>query len=274
MNDFSKFKRIIVDDIENSYRHLVIRKKNLFSYDLHWHNCFEIELVLKGTFTQNLNGKKSSLCPGDIYLLNPSDFHSIESDGAEVYNIMFAENLFDDDFLQKILSINGNMLFHLDESEFSHAKELIGQMLEEFEKRENYSEIYIKNMLECLLILILRKCDFSLTEEPFERLSDIQKPLLYIHSRFRENPSMAQAAEISGFNQNYFSSLFHNATGKTYKEYLNHLKLEYAKKLILSTDISITEVCFSSGFNSLSNFLRIFKNTYGTSPAKMRKNNF
>ena len=82
---------------------------------------------------------------------------------------------------------------------------------------------------------------------------------------------MADAAKISGFNMNYFSSLFHKTTGKTYKEYLNDLKLEYAKKLVLSNHLSISEICFASGFNSLPNFLKNFKAHYSTSPGSMRK---
>lgn len=271
MAKISECKQILVEDIKNSREKLLIRKKKLHDYDLHWHDCFEIELILDGTATQTLNGEKYVLNPGDIYLLNPTDFHSVSCENAEVYNLMFGDGILDDEFVQKILRIDRNMLFHLDDNEFINAKTLIGQMVDEFEKDENYSDTYIKNLLECLFIIILRKCDFNFDTTPDERVFGIQKALLFIHSRFRENPAMSQVAEIAGFNHNYFSSLFHSATGKTYKEYLNNLKLKHAKKLILSSNISVTEVCFASGFNSLTNFLRAFKTEYGTSPGDMRK---
>ena len=264
-------RRILVDNIKNSREKLIIRKKNLFNYDLHWHDCFEIELILEGTASQILNGESFTLVPGDIYLLNPTDFHSVKSNGAVVYNIMFSEGLLDDDFLQKILSVDRNMLFHLSKSEFRSAAALIYQMLSEFENSTAYSDSYIKNLLECLFIIILRKCSFSFNENKDEKAYGIRKALLFVHSRFRENPTMAQAAETAGFNRNYFSTLFHTVTGKTYKEYINDLKLEHAKKLVLSSSIPITEVCFASGFNSLTNFLRAYRTKYGTSPGSMRK---
>lgn len=264
-------KRLLVKNIKNSRENLLIRKKKLFNYDLHWHDCFEIELILSGTVNQSLNGVTQTLGPGDIYLLNPTDFHSVKSDGAEVFNIMFSESLLDEDILHKILSVDTNLLFHLSPVEFKNAVSIISQMVDEFNNTTNYSELYIKNLMECLFIIILRKHDFDFGKTGEKNVSGIRKSLLFIHSHFRENPSMADVAKVSGFNMNYFSSLFHKVTGKTYKEYLNTIKLEYAKKLVLSGHLSVSEICFASGFNSLPNFLKNFKAFYGTSPGTMRK---
>ena len=46
-------RRILVEDTANSREKLLIRKKKLYNYDLHWHDCFEIELVLDATTGQN-----------------------------------------------------------------------------------------------------------------------------------------------------------------------------------------------------------------------------
>lgn len=262
--------RILVNNVKNSRENLLIRRKKLHDYDLHWHDCFEIELILSGTVIQSLNGVTQELGPGDIYLLNPTDFHSVKSTNAEVFNIMFSESLLDEDLLQKILSVDSNLVFHLEAKEFRNAVSIISQMVDEFDHTTDYSETYIKNLLECLFIILLRKYNFDLST-PDSNVSGVRKSILYIHSHFRENPSMAAAAKVSGFNMNYFSSLFHKVTGKTYKEYLNDLKLEYAKKLVLSGSLSISEICFASGFNSLPNFLKNFKLRYGISPGNMRK---
>ncbi len=264
-------RRILVENTANSREKLLIRKKKLFNYDLHWHDCFEIELVLKGNATQVLNGESYEMSKGVLYMLNPTDFHSIKSDGAEVYNIMFSDELLDENVLQKILSIEKNILFQLDEREMLSVQFLMSQMLYEFENSTEFSDLMIKNYMECLFMIIMRKCEFGQEENRKSENDSIRKALLYIHSRFRENPSLVQVAEVAGFNKNYFSGLFHQATGKTYKEYINALKLEHAKKLVLTSNISITEVCYASGYSSLTNFLRVFKNNYGVSPASMRK---
>ncbi|MBR5614626.1 MAG: AraC family transcriptional regulator [Clostridia bacterium] len=264
--------RLLIRNRQDAKENLSIRKKKLKNYNLHWHDCFEIELILSGSAVHELNGKTYNLTPGDIYLLNPTDFHRVKSDGAEVFNIMFSENLLDDELLQKILNVENNIAFHLNKTEFENATALISQMLTEFRNGEDYSEAYIKNLLECLFIILLRRSTFKQQPESDEKTIGVRKALLYIHSHFRDNPTMAEAAKISGFNKNYFSSLFHKTTGQTYKNYLSLLKLEHAKKLVLSSKISVTEICFASGFNSLPNFLRSFKAHFGISPGAMRKN--
>ena len=130
-----EYKRILVEDMQNSREKLLIRKKRLKNYDMHWHDCFEIELILSNTATQVLNGRQYALSPGDIYLLNPTDFHSVQSNGAEVYNIMFSENLLDDKLLESILSVGKNMIFHLEKDEFRYAESIMRQMYAEFENK-------------------------------------------------------------------------------------------------------------------------------------------
>lgn len=272
MKNAFECKRILVENIANSREKLLIRRKQLKNYDLHWHDCFEIELLLRGSAVQVLNGQRYEMQPGDIYLLNPTDFHSIETEGAVVYNIMFSEEMLDEDVLQKILSIDKNIIFRLSQHELHSAEFMISQMLYEFENTAIYSDSVIKNLMECLFILILRKCGLSERESEVGENDSIRKSVLYIHSRFRDNPTLEQVASVAGLNKNYFSGLFHESTGKTYKEYLNSLKLEHAKKLVLTSNIPVTEICFASGFNSLTNFLRVFKEAYSFSPTAMRKN--
>ena len=271
MKNAFECKRILVENTANSREKLLIRKKHLHNYELHWHDCFEIELVLRGSAVQILNGERYEMSPGVIYMLNPTDFHSIETKGAIVYNIMFSEEMLDEAVLQKILSIDKNIIFRLSEREMHSTEFMLSQMLYEFEHPTAFSNAVIENLMECLFIMIMRKCNFESEENDASENDAIRRSLLYLHSHFRENPSLTQLAEVAGFNKNYFSGLFHSTTGKTYKEYINTLKLEHARKLALTSTIPVTEICYASGFNSLTNFLRVFKNEYGISPAAMRK---
>lgn len=271
MKNRFNYPRLLIKERPENHEDFFIRKKKLHDYELHWHDYFEIELVLSGTAVHELNGIKYHLLPGDIYLLNPTDFHSIKSNDAEVYNIMFSESLLNDELLQKILSVENNLAFHLDEAEFHRVVTLIEQILFESKSDDEYSADYIKNLLECLFIIFLRKCDFSAAPVAASASAQIRKALLYIHGHFRENPSLETVSRLSGFNKNYFSTLFHKSTGKTYKEYITVLKLEHSKKLLLAGKLSISEICFASGFSSLPNFLRSFKSHFGVSPSLMRK---
>ncbi len=266
-------RRILVENIANSREKLLVRRKHLKNYELHWHDCFEIELMLRGSAVQVLNGIRYEMIPGDIYMLNPTDFHSMETTGATVYNIMFSEDMLDKEVLQKILSIGKNIFFHLDEKEMQNIEFLISRMLYEFVHYTNYSDTIIQNLLECLFIMILRKCDSGGRDKSPTEHNSVRKAILYLHSHYQEDPTLTELSEIAGLNKNYFSSLFHTSTGKTYKEYINSLKLDHAKKLVLTSNAPIKEVCYASGFNSFTNFLRAFKENYGISPGVMRMQN-
>ena len=99
----------------------------------------------------------------------------------------------------------------------------------------------------------------------------IQAALLYIHMHFRENPKLSQVAKIAHYNSSHFSATFHKELGTTYCDYLNMLKISYAKELLISTNLKILDICNECGFTSHSNFLRLFKENTGLSPLQFRK---
>ena len=90
---------------------------------------------------------------------------------------------------------------------------------------------------------------------------------------FRESPSLEEASRVCNMSKTYFCSAFRSYTGMGFVKYVNNLKLNYARKLIISTTLSITDVCYKSGFNSESNFLRAFKQEFGMSAQKYRSIN-
>ena len=131
-------------------------------------------------------------------------------------------------------------------------------------------ENYIKNIMECLMIHIFREGSLK-EKKPRKRSSQIQKAIQYINIHFKDNPSLTETASVISSNPNYFSQKFKEETGKSYTEYLTERKLSYAKKLLKSGLFTVTEICFASGFTSVSNFLRVFKLNTGISPTQYAK---
>jgi AraC-like DNA-binding protein len=70
------------------------------------------------------------------------------------------------------------------------------------------------------------------------------------------------------------SFIFHfkKITGKTPKDYLLEKKMTYAKKLLLTTSMSILEIALAVGFDSTSHFIKVFKNKYNLTPFALKKN--
>lgn len=86
-----------------------------------------------------------------------------------------------------------------------------------------------------------------------------------------EEVSLVTVARHCGVSQGHLSRLFHHATGLTFREYVAQVRIEHAKALLLQTTKGVTEIAYESGFQSLSQFHRVFRKVFGTTPGSMRR---
>ena len=75
----------------------------------------------------------------------------------------------------------------------------------------------------------------------------------------------------AGLTKEYYCTVFKKITGRTFTEYVTHLRIAEAKRLLLKGSLPVTEVCYECGFNDLSHFTRTFKSVCGKSPSKFVK---
>lgn len=93
----------------------------------------------------------------------------------------------------------------------------------------------------------------------------------YINDNFSSNVSIQSIAKEFNVNANYVSQLFKKEVGTTFTEYVSKLRIEYACKLIASTDMSINEIAEKAGYDDYFYFSRIFKRLMGKSASNYRK---
>lgn len=243
-------------------------------YPLHWHNFFEIEMIMDGEGVQTLNGTDYPLRRGCVTLLSPTDFHAVNPSAENplhLYNIMFHESMLSDAFFNALASHAENTILYLSENEFAELTDLHRILKNEYQKEDAYKSEFLHNALECIIILLSRKLNFVQETHGEPQKNDIQKAVLYMQLHFKEHPTLAETAESVHLHPNYFSQRFKEVTKKTYSAYLTHLRLSYAKKLLGSTGLTVTEICFASGFTSLSNFLKVFRDNTGITPSAYRE---
>jgi AraC-like DNA-binding protein len=82
--------------------------------------------------------------------------------------------------------------------------------------------------------------------------------------------SLTQVARHCAVSEGHLSRMFHHATGLTFREYVAQVRLEHAKALLLSTSRGVTEIAYESGFQSLSQFHRVFRKAFNTTPGAIR----
>lgn len=93
----------------------------------------------------------------------------------------------------------------------------------------------------------------------------------YIFANCARNLSLSQVAAYVGYSNSHFSRVFKEETGNTFRAYLNEVRIEKAKSMLLSRELSISEVCGLCGFEDQSYFCKTFKKITGTTPDRYRK---
>lgn len=163
-------------------------------------------------------------------------------------------------FVYQILTQNTAFIPIISKSKFTDY-----DILEYIETSESLSilqkNVYfsIQNLIGELIISSKDKDDYV-----------IQKSKEYIHTNYQNNISLNDVASHVFLNSNYFSSLFKQKTGVTFRNYLRDFRIEKAKKLLLSTNLRIYEIGLSVGYNEQSHFIRAFKTVTGVTPTEFR----
>jgi AraC-like DNA-binding protein len=99
----------------------------------------------------------------------------------------------------------------------------------------------------------------------------ISKAAKLIRDQHREPLSLGDVAQEVELSRERLSRLFHESLGVSFSEYLNQARLATARELLVSSDSPITDVAYESGFQSLSQFNRRFRDSEGISPSMHRK---
>ena len=101
----------------------------------------------------------------------------------------------------------------------------------------------------------------------------IKKVCDYIDENLAKDISLEETADFAGVSIFYLSKLFKEEKGETFINFVSDKRLEKARQLLESTDLSIKEITAEVGYNDQNYFSRIFKNKYGLSPKEYRKVN-
>ena len=263
------------DDWVDPKRKVTVTEKTLRRVaGLHMHDFFEIELVVGGHGTQNLNGSMYELKRGVLYFLSPVDFHSVTPEKElDLINISLAHNAVSPELLNTLINHSENLIIQLSEHELAQFELWKELLCEDGSAGDAASGLYTKNLLECLLIWIMRKDNLSHDSKPGKDSLPMYRCMRHLFLHFNESPSLNEMAKTGGYSASYFSKLFHEATGKIYVDFLTDLKLNYARMLLASTKESIISIASDCGFTSLSNFNRSFRKKTGMSPTQYRKQN-
>ena len=240
---------------------------------LHGHHHFLLTLLTKGTGVQTLNGKEIPFQPNDMFLLSPADIHKNtlpEGQTFSYYGVKFAYELLDAR-LSEVCAVDELPIhLHLTPKTAHLAETIFIQLVDECHNGQDRlgNRAYMQMLVEQLIILAMRE---RKQDSPVRPDAFVNRALGYLYSHFTEPITVSDAAQYMGYSTNYFNTCFHRHMGVPFREYLGNMRLNYARNLLVSSELPATEVADESGFASLSYFSRCFRREFQLSPSAYRK---
>ncbi|TRX59953.1 helix-turn-helix domain-containing protein [Fulvivirga sp. M361] len=254
-----------------------------FDYPVHMHPEYELNLVLNSAGNRIVGDSVAKYGEADLVLIGPNTYHCWEKDDdskedTHVVTIQFEQNFINNDLLAK------NSLKHI-----KHLLEHSVRGIEFFGKTRAMASERIQKLpglsgfesaIEFLTILNLlasSKEQKNLTSVGFS-----SKPEHSISTRINEvyyhvlenyndvDLNLSSVARKVNMSDSAFSHFFKKRTNKSFTQFVIDLRIGQASKLLLETSDSIGQICYSCGFNNVSNFNRLFKKNRGSTPRNYR----
>lgn len=235
----------------------------------HWHDYFELEVVLGGTGEHIYNNTNYTLGRGSIYLMSYYDFHELSAkENMQMLKLQFNENVLPKQLNDFLFLSHNRFCCSVDENEILHIIKLFDILKREESRGGLFSEMLIKNLIAEIIITVIRN---STQDENTVIPTLLQKAVAYIHNNFREPMTLSHLAKHCNVTPNYLGVQFSKKMGISFSEYLNTVRLRYACNLLDGTDLTVKEIAFACGYNSVEYFGYMFKKALGTSPLDYKK---
>lgn len=261
-NNDLPFKMFIFEGMEGNYQ--VVK---------HWHNSIEIFLVLEGNIDFYINSSYYPLKENQLILVNSNEIHSINAPKSNQTIVLqipmqsFEQYTMEDQFLW------------FRNVELEHSENLIDTiqyMYEIYQAREYGYELEVKSYFYHLLYLLVTKHqENAIDKERIEwnkNLKKLSKITSYIIENHTSEISLISVAKVFGFSPTYLSRMFKKYADINYKSYVQNVRVEFAYKELVNTNLSIEEISINNGFANSKSFSKAFHKRYGSLPSEYRKN--
>ncbi len=261
------------------------RVKKDFTYPLHYHPEFEINFIHNASGVSRIVGDSiETIDDYELCLVGPNLYHVWENglvdpdtDKREI-TIQFVNNIFSDAQLKKDIfkPISRMLRNSVRGIKFSRQTAIeVEPMLIEIGKRKGFeSFLQFLRVLNKLATSTGQRM-LSTSTFPVASLNKQDDRIDLIHDFLAHNYSrrlmVKDAAAEFSMSPMSFTRFIKQHTGKSFIMLLNEIRLGYATRMMIDSDRSISEICFSCGFNNISNFNRIFKKKQGLTPSEFRR---
>lgn len=259
-----------------------------FDPNWHFHPHYQLFTVLEGTGTRFIGDDIRHFEAGDTVFLGPNIPHLWRSDRAyfegnpelKTHGIVV---YFTEDFL-------GEGFF--DKPEMHVLKQLLDKGLRGLDivgearrmVQNSLKKLAVSQGFEAVLALLSTLHQLSHTSEveyitgvgyvntyKVSETERMQRVYEYVMKHFKEEIRLQEVSALANMTEAAFCRYFKSRANKTFSDFVSEIRIAYACKLLVQEKYSVTQICYESGFNTVSNFNRQFKNLTGKSPLQYQK---
>ncbi len=252
-------------------------------FGMHWHEDFEITYVTEGAMDLECEGRLLKLKKGDVAIINPNELHSCPHVEVplKLYCMIFDVEILKSRFFDKSESkyihpiLNNGILFE----NFLGGHKIIAQDVmaacRELADQDKGYELAIKALILNILVILLRGhvvrfLSPSERETKIKNNGRIRAATDFILGHYTEPMTIEEIADAVFVSKYYLCKLFKKNLGLTVVDYINHVRMTEAKKLLLETDAAISQVACQVGLSDFNYFSRLYKRKYGETPTQTR----
>lgn len=265
---------------------LFSRVKKEFNFPLHFHEEYELNLILNAKGAKRIVGDHIQIIDDvELVLIGPSLSHAwfthqCTSEEITEVTIQWHKDLFDEKLLRRNQLSFIRKMFERCSRGIAFQKESIEAVI------PRILALNQKNGFDSVMELISILHDLS-TSRNMLTLSDkgfnneqginfnsrrLDKAFEYINNNYYKPITLKDISKLANMTDGSFSRFIKKRTGNTFIDSLNEIRLGHATRMLIDTTHSIAEISYNCGFNNISNFNRLFKKKKNCTPKEFREN--
>ncbi|MDQ0638448.1 AraC-like DNA-binding protein [Pedobacter sp. W3I1] len=262
------------------------RVKQDFDFPLHFHEEFELNLILNAPGAKRIVGDNiEEITDMELVLVGPNlshvwTTHNCKSEEITEVTIQWHKDLFDDkmlrrnqlSFIRKMFerSVRG-ILFPRETIEKVYQRILDINQLQGFDSVLELMSI-LHDLSSSKSMRVLSDATFNNDQVLNYNSRRIDKAFEFMNANFNKQITLKDLSKLVSMTEVSFSRFIKKRTGNTFIDSLNEIRLGHATRMLIETTHSVSEISYKCGFNNISNFNRLFKKKKHCTPKEFREN--
>lgn len=232
---------------------------------LHWHDCIELIYCVYGHGQVIASADRISIQEGDIVIINSGKIHDIFTNSeCGVYSLDMESSLYTP------LGLETKRLVFENKIKNPQIETSIKRIIEEMALKNVYYKQAVHIEIISIVINLMRdhldkKAGQCSIED--QQVQTVKKTISYLQEHYLEHITMDGLCESINYNKFYLCHSFKKTTGVTIVQYINFLRCQHARSLLLSGNYKVSESAAMSGFENDSYFTRTYKSVFGRLPS-------